>query len=308
MEENSSKSVSDRGSASENEEQESEIPVREQIKREPIPFPYVPESAIRPRRSIHDRKTKEGSASQKTANVRENKSNCNKKFSVKTILTPSVITILMLIFSVFCCYIWLNFWVTDRAPNVIFSDIKRNFPNQSARLWKAIETGITYTKKENKPTTYIFLYTNDSVGITNNLISELAKYATQLLSNSDAPPVELDSEVIEKNNFPEYGRILTTFQPDLMKSGVMIVKNLDKIPETYAQAFHSFCDQVRPLVDKSVFFLTIKVDNFINNSNHDGKHVEEILRSSWSGINEDIFYPLYTRLTNMILRVNPLNK
>jgi len=193
------------------------------------------------------------------------------------------------------------------VPKIIsIEELKQHYPLQLEDTWIALESGIDEITSFNKPSVFLLLYKNEADRTVNKLLASIGKYATcNLNGNCETQPIILRSSDLSTADLKsDYGHVINKYKPELEKRAVMIVKNLDKVPGEVAQAFHSMCDEYTPLVDRTAFFFTMKVDS-LENSETDLQLVEDILRRNWNDLEDDIFYPLFTRISSMVLKVIP---
>lgn len=159
--------------------------------------------------------------------------------------------------------------------------------------------------KYNQPKTFMLLYSDDTVTTLNSMLTKLTDSAVCELTGCSS-----DHLVLEGNSFVnhdisyDYGNIITENADKLIEKGVMVIKNLEKIPGRLAMVFHSLCDQYQPVVPKSLFIFTIKMESYPKDKT---EYVEKLLRNKWMDLSDDIFYPLFTRITNMIFIVQNEN-
>lgn len=195
------------------------------------------------------------------------------------------------------------------APEVetveTFSDIstiKANFPEQDEDLWLSFESGVMDVVTLNRPSTFIFLYDKTSEKKVENLVVKLSKFAICNIRECDKTPINL---TVSKLNSPrilaDYGSLIEEYRAELADKGVMVIHNLEKVRGISAQAFHSFCDEFTPLVQKSLFIFTMKVDKLPKNNNM--RFVEEDLKQRWKEVKPDTLVALITRITSMVLEV-----
>lgn len=179
--------------------------------------------------------------------------------------------------------------------------LSQEFPSQVEDFWIYIEEGIRDIKKFHKPRTILLLYNNEGQETLKKLLKRIGEFVTCSLTSCTALPVIVNaSDLNDTDVLQDYGKIITRNKVKLEQSGIMIVKNLERIPGVSAQAFHSFCDEYNPVVNEAFFIFTMKVDKF-----HDDEYqyVEKYLHNHWKDINEDKFYPLFTRIVNIILPI-----
>ncbi|KAK9889809.1 hypothetical protein WA026_007181 [Henosepilachna vigintioctopunctata] len=200
-----------------------------------------------------------------------------------------------------------NIYPDNSESNVTIDLLKQKFPKQKDLLWKAVASGLNDTVRFQQPSSYILLYQAEAGDTVKKLIKELSHYAVCYLSNCNNIPIELNRNILNSKfvGVSDYGVIISQYKKDLEDVGVMVIENLDEMPENYALAFHSFCDKISPLVQKSAFFFTIKVDKVEESQIHDLRKVEKLLKEKWHNIEDDIFHPLFTRLSEMPIWIYP---
>lgn len=182
------------------------------------------------------------------------------------------------------------------------SRIKTRFPEQSEDFWLFFESGVADVVTMNRPSTFIFLYDKTSEKKLKNLITELSTYAICNIRECDKTPINLtDSKLNSPEILADYGSLIEEYRAELADKGVMVIHNLERIRGISAQAFHSFCDEFSPLVQKSLFIFTMKVDKLPRNNQM--RFVEEDLKKRWTEIKPDILVALITRITSMVLEV-----
>lgn len=164
----------------------------------------------------------------------------------------------------------------------------------------ALRSGIWEVNRVEKPSVFILLYKDDNEKILNEILRNYSSYASCIFGNKNNIPIILNGDDISNMGFGDYGEILEKYKSELQRKGVMIVKNLDHVSGSLAPAFHAMCDEINPLVGKSVFFFTIRVEDY---PEQEYKFVEKLLRGKWKNLKQDHFDPLITRITSMILQV-----
>lgn len=180
-------------------------------------------------------------------------------------------------------------------------NLMQKFPSQVEDFWLHIEEGVGDIKQFHKPRTFIFLYTKESQETLEKILNRVVEFATCTLTYCAAVPIILKAnELKEANILKDYGEIITRNKERLEESGVMVIENLENVPGLSAQAFHSFCDEYNPVVSDALFIFTMKVDEFHDNDLH---FIEKYLRNRWNDITDDHFYPLFTRIVNVVLPI-----
>uniref|UniRef100_A0A1Y1K189 Uncharacterized protein n=1 Tax=Photinus pyralis TaxID=7054 RepID=A0A1Y1K189_PHOPY len=237
-------------------------------------------------------------------NININKSQSNLKVDTKYM--PTVALCFVIVVGVFTITYAAMSSNNMECTFISIEEIQEKFPSQPQSTFNAIVSGVSEIKAFNKPSIFLFLYDSDTRQTINDLTLAIADYASGILNDDcTSNPIILTSSALSTKT--DYGTIISTYKPDLEERKVMIVKNLNQIPGTNAQAFHSICDEYSPLVPKSLIMFTVEVKKSNKKYKSDYEHVEEILKESWSDLDDDIFYPLFTRITSMVLKVQPTN-
>ncbi|KAJ8932778.1 hypothetical protein NQ314_014482 [Rhamnusium bicolor] len=211
----------------------------------------------------------------------------------------SIITMIVVFISLIFLYSYGD-GVNMKEPSL--EKLSQEFPSQVEDFWMYVEVGIQEITKFHQPKTFLLLYNDESQKTVNKILDKISQFAVCKLTNCLSIPVVLEGNDLNTSDILEdYGRIISRNKEKLKKSGVMIVKNLEKIRGISAQAFHSFCDEYNPVVEKALFIFTMKVDEFHENN---VKFVENYLHRLWKDdIKDDKFYPLFTRISNNVLPV-----
>lgn len=198
---------------------------------------------------------------------------------------------------IFCIALYFCVSDTEDVQKTSECDIPSS---QKDDLTLALHSGIWEVNRIEKPSVFILLYKDDHERMLNEILRNYSSYASCILGNKNNIPIILNGDDMSNMGFEEYGEILEKYKGELQRKGVMIVKNLDHVSGSLAPAFHTLCDEINPLVGKSVFFFTIRVEDY---PEQEYKFVEKLLRSKWKNLKQDHFDPLITRITNMILQV-----
>lgn len=149
------------------------------------------------------------------------------------------------------------------------------------------------------------MYNESTTATLEPLIGDLSKYAACEITSCTSVPVFIEAYQFQRKNAPnDYGEIITRNKNDLTERGVMVVKNMETISGQSAMAFQSLCDEYQPFVPRALILFTLKIDQ---NPKDKSKYVEHILREKWSDLNDDLFFPLLTRLSNFIFIVQQRN-
>lgn len=188
--------------------------------------------------------------------------------------------------------------------HITIKDLKLSFPSQAVDLWNAIESGVTDVVDYKRPTVLFLIHKHMDNETISHLLGNLTKYISCIINKDcGVSPITLTNHNL---NSPEliadYGIVLTTYKPQLEKATTMVIRNIDLVSGSVARAFHSICDQYTPLVGKSVVIFTMGVDDF---PPRDLQLVERVLKNNWSNLDIDVYAPLISRMTNIVLRIEP---
>lgn len=184
------------------------------------------------------------------------------------------------------------------GPQITFESLEKEFSSQQNDFWLSIKVAINDIIQLNQPKSIIFLYKD--VNTITNLLIKVSEYASLLICNSEKPLNISGNYLRRKDILEDYGNFIVEVRSELQTKCVVVINNLDEVPGTSAQAFHSLCDEYNPVKENVLFLFTLKVDEFPKNNY---KFVEQRLRGLWSDLHSDTFYPLYTRMSIFILPV-----
>ncbi|CAG9760560.1 unnamed protein product [Ceutorhynchus assimilis] len=197
-------------------------------------------------------------------------------------------------------------------PNNLTEDFERvwkQFNKQDEDFWRSIRVGVEEILELEQPRVIVFLYKNDSMAITKNIIAKVSKAAVCYLSDCSQEPIDIEGSVLNTTELQDdFGSIVTNYREQLKKSGVFIIQNLQLVPGKSAQALHLFCDEYNPVVERALFLFTVKVDEFIELPDIYTaiSFLEDLLLKVWNDLGvHDKFHPLFTRISGTVLSVRP---
>ena len=181
------------------------------------------------------------------------------------------------------------------------NDIRDEYRSQSDDLWIYIESSIREVKTFNKPSVLLFVHEQKGEDTVERMLHNISKYANCVISDCNIPPITLTHEDLSRQIFlRDFGKVISRYKSELENKHVMIVKNLDLVPSEVAQAFHTFCDEITPLVRRSLFIFTVSVYSF---EERGMEQVTKILHSKWQNLGTDKLEPLITRVTSVVQRI-----
>lgn len=188
----------------------------------------------------------------------------------------------------------------NNSETITISNLRERFPLQPRETLENIETIIDDVLKIEPihPAVFLFIYKDDKTH--DDFTNEVSKYASLKL-NVNNPHIVLDENEYHSQNVKnDFGYLIYKYKPKLEISRVMIIKNLHNMSGKTAQALHSFCDEITPLVDRAVYFLTLKVHSFTGSDVH---IAEQKLNEYWADLESDILAPLITRVTSTVIKI-----
>ncbi|XP_067010965.2 uncharacterized protein TORIP isoform X2 [Anabrus simplex] len=188
--------------------------------------------------------------------------------------------------------------------------LREKFPSQAVNLWSSFMGGIKKIVEDepNKPSVFLLLHQEDR-GTSECLAKEVGKAAAKFLKDGSQDLVEIDGSELKNNRsfLEDYGVFTDQFRSSMERIGVMIVNNLQEIPATIAQTFHTFCDEVNPLVEKAVYFFTLRTTSTSRKS--PVEVAEETLTSLWKNhLDRDRMDPLIVRMTSEVVVIKQEEK
>ncbi|XP_063237665.1 uncharacterized protein LOC134539513 [Bacillus rossius redtenbacheri] len=191
--------------------------------------------------------------------------------------------------------------------------VKKHYPTQRKDLWPELLAGIKRVARvvPPQPTTFLLLHTGEAEDTLRCLAREVARAATGFLNASQFVAVDGERlrEIHERNlrasKEPEdNGWFVEMYRPLVERDRAMILYDLEKVPGMVAQALHSFCDEVSPLVGQAVYLFTLRVPEY--SSLRAVRVAEDLLNDLWSGeLSDDVRAPLLTRITGGAVYVLP---
>lgn len=185
--------------------------------------------------------------------------------------------------------------------------LMKGYPNQKLNTWFAFGSGIEDVMIKNRTSTFLLLYTGSSKKIMRDIVKTVAQVAAEVLQDVEyvKAPIELQSLELNKNEryLKDNGKFITDYRKKLEQTGVMVIHNLGLLNSEIAKTLHGICDEITPIVAKSVIILTAEVKDL-----NAGKEVilaEKLLKESWKDIDNDILWALVSRLTGSVLKIYP---
>jgi hypothetical protein len=150
-----------------------------------------------------------------------------------------------------------------------FHQISQQFPSYEQDIFLSLKFGVEdlLNKDPCRPSVFLFVH-DDPQNIIEGFINKVVANVQQCLDTSE--PLMLDSSHFKTNAMlNDYGNFLVKYKTQLTQSSVMVVYDIAEIPATVAQAFHTICDTINPLVQKAIILLTLQVSKSQMNATGD---------------------------------------
>ncbi|XP_046971723.1 uncharacterized protein LOC124538635 isoform X2 [Vanessa cardui] len=170
-----------------------------------------------------------------------------------------------------------------------------------------VKTGVATIFENQDTASFIFVYNSDSINfdpvIFNNFIEDIAATTSRYLRNeSKEVHVTVDTSNLMMTTTKDF---MNQYQDKVIRTGVMLVKDIDSVPSQLAMAFHYYCDEYNPLVKRSAIFFTFNLANcsIISDKKSSHEYVEKCLANKWNSVGEEKIGPLLTRVVNIVVDV-----
>lgn len=248
----------------------------------------------------------------KTQRLRENERETKSKERIKTNtssiwfgLTGLPIAVTIVLLGLIVVLVCAHFGTPEvrktlKAPNI--KQYIEKYQNQDEDLWYGLESGVYEIQTNDRPAIFMLLYKKAAKETLERILSDITSYSECVLNECSTKPITLTPSMYRNEDLSsDYGILLDRYSNELASRSVMIVKNLEKMPGQLAQAFHTFCDRYNPQVGRSLFVFTLEVEELGESPVNQAR---EILTNLWSDLKSDLFEPLFTRISSMVLYVN----
>lgn len=189
-----------------------------------------------------------------------------------------------------------------------FKELSKQYKNQDISLWKSLKKNIENVVNQTPAQPGVFLLAYHDTEGSKRVIANILNATAYCMQSRD--PIELDGSTFASDAMlQDYGEIIATYRQRLEREGVMYVSDIEKMPSKAAQAFHTICDTVTPLVERSVIFFTMHVHQSSGNMSPQEIHhlIETQLENNWIDINHDTLNALIGRITDQVFLLHSEN-
>uniref|UniRef100_A0A182WHY4 Uncharacterized protein n=1 Tax=Anopheles minimus TaxID=112268 RepID=A0A182WHY4_9DIPT len=188
--------------------------------------------------------------------------------------------------------------------------LEERYTTVDEKLWDILNVSVrraTANDETREPGTVLFLHYGPTV-IMDNLINSVSNITASCFGALD--PITLDGKYFKRSDLQEdYGMFLTQQKEALLQRGVMVVRNIEDVPASVAQAFHTICDTEEPLVDRAIIYLTLDMFKAAavtrpSREQSASEEAEKMLHKLWKdSLGPAVLAPLITRLTENVYRI-----
>lgn len=189
--------------------------------------------------------------------------------------------------------------------NCSFDTLRSKFPQQVPYLWHSLRTGIENVLNDRPTRPSVFFFAHNDSALAAQLLTEIVDQTEKCMQNNEGPLRLSSADFNNAEMERDYGVAIDKYHKPLESSGILLVTDANKISANVAQAFHTICDVHSPFVERAVIFLTMQLDDDLNNDKVASApilvRVEEQLKRNWSNLNMNILQPLIARVTDQVL-------
>lgn len=189
-----------------------------------------------------------------------------------------------------------------------FKELTKEFTHQDELLWKSLKVGIenVLNKIPTQPSVFLLAYNDPKTSKT--LMNKILNVTANCMRSRD--PIQLEGGTFATEVMVEdYGEVIKAYKTRLENEGILYVSDINRTPAKVAQVFHAICDTKTPLVEKSVIFFTMYVEQYDRNMPPEKIHavVEQQLENSWNDITYDSLHALIGRVTDQVFLLHSEN-
>lgn len=197
---------------------------------------------------------------------------------------------------------------TKRIECPQFRELSKDFINQDIRLWKSLKSNIEDVVNQTPDQPGVFLLAYNDVQTSKIIMTKILNATANCMKSKH--PIKLEGgSFVTDVMIKDYGEIIIAYRKQLESEGIMYVEDIQKVPAQAAQAFHTICDTITPLVKKSVIFFTMYVNEYDVKMTSKELHrvVETELETKWIDIDHNTLGALIGRVTDQVFFLRPEN-
>lgn len=217
--------------------------------------------------------------------------------------------ILFVVVAVFVVFAYQRLSVPPQAIKCPqFKLLSEKYARQDARLWKSLRINIENVLNQTPKEPGVFLLAYNDHDTVEHIMFDIINATAQCMHSRD--PIKLNGRTFATAEMlQDYGVVIQSYRKKLENEGIMYVEDLHELPAAVAQAFHTICDTITPLVHKSVIFFTLYVEDATAVAPKQiHALVEAKLSHNWDSINHDTLNALIGRVTDELFFVRSETK
>lgn len=177
-----------------------------------------------------------------------------------------------------------------------FRRLKEEHPEQNEMLIRSLFSA-SNGLSTGAVNSIVLLYKNRTSSSV--FINDVISSSVPCTASGQSNPIILHRSNFTQDMELDQGRILTTFGEQLKKEGIMLVEDLNRIPESVAVAFHTICDQYQPWAKPAVIFFTLPIPSETVNTELD-RLAMNMLKKQWAQLPSNVLDPLVVRITDQV--------
>lgn len=147
--------------------------------------------------------------------------------------------------------------VKNSCPD--FLKLKDKYPEQDPYIWKLLKFGTEGAFKKKNPQSTCFMFAADNEKTLNKIISSVLEITSDCYNSSSKPIVFTASDLSTSSYIEDNSKVVYDMKPRLESSGILLVKDFNRVSTKVVPAFHSICDTYNPLVRRAVVLFTMIV-------------------------------------------------
>lgn len=173
----------------------------------------------------------------------------------------------------------------------LMESVQLKFENQISNAWNDILAGIhEVLDNPNRPSIIIF-FANET-NTMNCLAKEIGHVSGLVLGSGSYLTLN------PKDFGTDPGELIDKLKIEIDKKKAVVIQDLLNINANALRALHNFCDRENPLVKKAVYIITMMVDGYQSPQKQVAFIEKQITNKFSNKIDEDVLYPLVTRITD----------
>lgn len=182
-----------------------------------------------------------------------------------------------------------------------FKQLEEDHQEQDISLIRSVASASKKMLQGDNIRSIVFIYTPTS---SMTFIPDLLARSVDCTPKGKGNPITLQRAnfTMEMENDP--GNVLETFGNQLKDEKIMLVNDVNLIPGTIAQAFHTLCDSEFAWAKPATIYFTLQVPQRPAENENLDRLVSRMLKSKWTDLPANVLDPLITRITDQVLFVN----